>query len=88
MYDQILLAEVEVVDVPAAVAEDLASAEAPREQVEVYVQQGYWYDALREAATDSETSNNQDSVVTLISDLAELESPDYTQILLLDVSSS
>ena len=28
MYDQTLLVEVEVVDVPAAVAEDLASAEA------------------------------------------------------------
>ena len=81
MYDQTLLAEVEVVDVPAAVAEELAAAETPREQVEVYAQQGYWYDALREAVTDSETSNNQDSVVALISDLAELESPDYSQIL-------
>lgn len=73
--DQTIVAELEVVDVPDAIATALANAQTLEEQSQIYAQNGYWYDALQSALRWTELFDDQPptTVPDLLAELADVE---------------
>ncbi|MBD2153697.1 DUF928 domain-containing protein [Leptolyngbya sp. FACHB-16] len=64
-------APIDIVELPANLATQLANASTPSERITIYAQQGLWYDALGEAQSSSSNSNTE--LLPLLEDLARIE---------------